>query len=249
MAIANPALNEKVFDKEMGADARPAGPRPAAPARPRGCRGSAPSPTSGLPPARRDPASVRDHRRHQDHDPRRHLHRHAGAVRAAAGAAAGWAGSNVTETKVTTTDAVTGQPITQYSIHFPSWIWPVMLGAFVLAIVTIFKPKLARITAPIYARGRRLRARRHLAHVQPPVRRHRPPGRAGHPVGVRGDAVPLRHAPHQGHQDVRAASWCSAMLGIFVLYLVSFIATLFGADVHVLERADAARHRHQSWSS
>lgn len=40
-----------------------------------------------------------------------------------------------------------------YDASIPSWIWLTYIGTFVLAIVTIFKPRLARITAPIYAVG------------------------------------------------------------------------------------------------
>jgi uncharacterized YccA/Bax inhibitor family protein len=37
------------------------------------------------------------------------------------------------------------------TVSLPGWIFPVVLGAFGVAILTIFQPHLARITAPIYA--------------------------------------------------------------------------------------------------
>lgn len=37
------------------------------------------------------------------------------------------------------------------SVSLPGWIFPVVLGAFGVAILTIFKPDLARFTAPTYA--------------------------------------------------------------------------------------------------
>jgi uncharacterized YccA/Bax inhibitor family protein len=37
------------------------------------------------------------------------------------------------------------------SVSMPGWFFPVMLGGFGVAMVTIFKPNLARFTAPIYA--------------------------------------------------------------------------------------------------
>ncbi|HWJ63244.1 MAG TPA: Bax inhibitor-1/YccA family protein [Acidimicrobiales bacterium] len=40
-----------------------------------------------------------------------------------------------------------------YDANPPSWIFLAWIGTFVLAMVTIFKPRLARITAPIYAVG------------------------------------------------------------------------------------------------
>ncbi|MGN6693240.1 MAG: Bax inhibitor-1/YccA family protein [Aquihabitans sp.] len=38
-------------------------------------------------------------------------------------------------------------------LKIPAWIFAAWIGTFVLAMVTIFKPRLARITAPIYAVG------------------------------------------------------------------------------------------------
>ena len=37
------------------------------------------------------------------------------------------------------------------TVSLPGWIFPVVLGALGVAILTIFKPKLARFTAPVYA--------------------------------------------------------------------------------------------------
>jgi uncharacterized YccA/Bax inhibitor family protein len=41
--------------------------------------------------------------------------------------------------------------VTATEVTWPGWIFPVMLVAFGVAMVTIFKPNLARLTAPIYA--------------------------------------------------------------------------------------------------
>ncbi|MGZ7014337.1 MAG: Bax inhibitor-1/YccA family protein, partial [Acidimicrobiales bacterium] len=63
--------------------------------------------------------------------------------------AGGWFGwQGVTETTVTTNE-LTGQ--TTYAIHLPSWLFVVALVAFGVAIVTIFKPRIAVFTGPIYA--------------------------------------------------------------------------------------------------
>jgi uncharacterized YccA/Bax inhibitor family protein len=40
---------------------------------------------------------------------------------------------------------------TAESVSLPGWIFPVVLGALGVAILTIFKPNLARFTAPVYA--------------------------------------------------------------------------------------------------
>lgn len=44
----------------------------------------------------------------------------------------------------------------QQDFSIPPWIWMSTIGAFVLAIVTIFKPAIARVTGPIYAVGQGL---------------------------------------------------------------------------------------------
>ena len=41
--------------------------------------------------------------------------------------------------------------VTSESVSLPGWIFPVVLGALGVAILTIFKPNLARFTAPVYA--------------------------------------------------------------------------------------------------
>jgi uncharacterized YccA/Bax inhibitor family protein len=41
--------------------------------------------------------------------------------------------------------------ITADTVSFPAWIWPVSLVAFGVAILTCFKPHLARFTSPVYA--------------------------------------------------------------------------------------------------
>ncbi|MEQ1787368.1 MAG: Bax inhibitor-1/YccA family protein [Acidimicrobiales bacterium] len=41
--------------------------------------------------------------------------------------------------------------VTAETVSMPGWLIPVVLGAFGVAILTIFKPNLARFTAPVYA--------------------------------------------------------------------------------------------------
>jgi uncharacterized YccA/Bax inhibitor family protein len=164
MAIANPALNEAVFNKEMGSEAQPGW---AAPGGPRGATGTiAPdgyAPPAGGPGGPGTPppgyAPMGDTRPPFEVSGDTRTMTAGGTFTAtlvlfALVLVGGWVGwQNVSQTKVTGTDPVTGQTITQYSLHMPGWIWLVMFAAFGLAMVTIFKPKLARITAPIYAVG------------------------------------------------------------------------------------------------
>lgn len=59
----------------------------------------------------------------------------------------GWNAVTITQTGV----EPNGDKI--FSSSVPPWIFLTYIGTFVLALVTIFKPKLARVTAPIYAVG------------------------------------------------------------------------------------------------
>jgi uncharacterized YccA/Bax inhibitor family protein len=153
MPFANPALNERVFSKEMDDGgqtgwAAPGGsatsgtatvtdPGTAAPLAPQ------PVERSSVPPFETTTGRVMT----------------AGGTFTAtlvlfvlllAGAWVGWQQVHVTATTATT---VSGTTQTSYNINIPGWIWIAMFGALGLAFLTIFKPKLARLTAPIYAVG------------------------------------------------------------------------------------------------
>jgi hypothetical protein len=65
-------------------------------------------------------------------------------------------------------------------ISMPPWLFVSWIGGFVLAIVTVFKPKIARITGPLYA-GDGPADGCHLRRVRDPVRRHRAAGRSVSP--------------------------------------------------------------------
>jgi uncharacterized YccA/Bax inhibitor family protein len=45
---------------------------------------------------------------------------------------------------------------TQLQAGLPVWVLPVLLGAFGLAVLTVFKPRLSPYTAPVYAAGQGL---------------------------------------------------------------------------------------------
>jgi uncharacterized YccA/Bax inhibitor family protein len=234
MPIANPALNERVFDKEMGPDtqagwAAPGGPATAAPP-----TDVAPPPTSsgfGPPPPRYTapetatggvPSFVTNDK-----------------VMTAGGTftatlvlfvlllAGGWLGwQNVTVTS--TTNTITNEVSRTYAIA--PWIWFAMFGALGLAFLTIFKPKLARITGPIYAiaEGIVLGAISALFNSQFD--------------GIVLQAVLATLSVFAVMLFLYATRLVKvterfrrivlfSMLGIFVMYFVTFIAQLFGAGV------------------
>jgi uncharacterized YccA/Bax inhibitor family protein len=138
----------------------------------------------------------------------------------------GW--SQVTQTETTT--IVQGVPQTSIQTNFPSWIWLPMIVALVLGFVTIFKPKLARITSPLYALGYGFAI-----------------GAISHMYNLQWDGIVLQAVGATlavfavmlflyATRIIKVTKKyvmivVSAMAGIFVLYLAAWIATLFGADI------------------
>ena len=155
----------------------------------------------------------------------------------------GW--NAVTQTKVEVPDPTTiGGTMEQVSTHFPSWIFLSLLVAFGLAMVTIFKPKLARITGLLYAvaEGIALGAISHAFNLQY--------------NGIVLQAVLATMAVFASvlflyaTRIVRVTKRFTriilgAMLGIVVLYLGSAIAHLFGVNIDFYNQPTPARHRHQ----
>jgi uncharacterized YccA/Bax inhibitor family protein len=138
----------------------------------------------------------------------------------------GW--GQVTQTEVTTT--VGGVEQTSIQTSFPGWVWIPMIVALVLGFVTIFKPKLARITAPLYALGYgfAIGAISHMYNLQW--------------NGIVLQAVGATLAVFAVMLFLYATriikvnkryilTVVAATAGIFVLYMVTWIATLFGADI------------------
>jgi uncharacterized YccA/Bax inhibitor family protein len=141
-------------------------------------------------------------------------------------ATVGW--MQVTQTETTT--IVQGVPQTSISTDFPGWVWIPVLVAVVLGFVTVFKPKLARITAPLYALGYgfALGAISHMYNLQWD--------------GIVLQAVGATFAVFAVMLFLYATRIIkvtkryvmvvvAATAGIFVMYMVTWIATLFGADI------------------
>ncbi len=140
MRTSNPALNDKIFAKETPAAARA------------GWASPAPDTLSPWPPPpptaeRGAPAGPLDADQYQ-------VMRMGGVVSASAVllllvVVAGWFGWQAVEV-VEGTDAVTGERVV-VDASIPPWIFGAVILGFVLALVTIFVPKAARVTAPMYA--------------------------------------------------------------------------------------------------
>jgi uncharacterized YccA/Bax inhibitor family protein len=148
----------------------------------------------------------------------------------------GWVGwQNVWQTTVNVTNPVTGTTSPQYSLHVPGWIWLVMLGAFGLAMVTIFKPKLARLTAPIYAVGEgvALGAISGMFNLQYKgiVLQAVMATLSVFAVMLFLYATRLVRVTERMRRIV-----LFSMLGIFVMYLVSFIASWIGGSVPFIDQ-------------
>jgi uncharacterized YccA/Bax inhibitor family protein len=141
----------------------------------------------------------------------------------------GW--NAVTQTKVQVPDPSTiGGTMTQVSTNFPSWIYISLFVAFGLAMVTIFKPKLARITGLLYAMAEGIAL-----------------GAISHAFNIQYDGIVLQAVLATlavfvsvlflyATRIVRVTKRFTriiigAMMGILVLYLGSAIARLFGVDL------------------
>jgi uncharacterized YccA/Bax inhibitor family protein len=138
----------------------------------------------------------------------------------------GW--SQVTQTE--TTQIVQGVPQTTTQTNFPGWIWLPMIAALVLGFVTVFKPKLARITAPLYALGYGF-AIGAISHMYDLQWDGIVLQAVGATLAVFGVMLFLYATRIIKVTKKYVMIVVSAMAGIFVLYLAAWIATLFGADI------------------
>jgi len=142
-------------------------------------------------------------------------------------AAIGW--GQVTQTE---TEFIDSQGVTQTTIStdFPSWVWLPMIAGLILGFVTAFKPKLARITAPLFALGYGFAI-----------------GAISHLYDLQWDGIVLQAVGATlavfavmlflyATRIIKVTKKYVVMVvaatgGIFVLYMVTWIASLFGADI------------------
>ncbi|MGI8755425.1 MAG: Bax inhibitor-1/YccA family membrane protein, partial [Acidimicrobiales bacterium] len=144
MASSNPAMNDKIFERETKASGTgaftPGWGSPAAEVPPGlfgGGRGTMPPPT-GSPVTQVGAGGTM----------RLSGSLSAAAILLAILVTAGWFGWQAV-TVVTTTDLAGKTQVVSRNI--PGWIIGALIVGFVLALVTIFKPKVARFTGPLYA--------------------------------------------------------------------------------------------------
>lgn len=139
----------------------------------------------------------------------------------------GW--SQVTQTSEAFVDSQ-GVTQTQIQTNFPGWIWFPMIVAVVLGFVTVFKPKLARITAPLYALGYgfAIGAISHMYNLQWDGIVLQAVGAT---LAVFGVMLFLYATRIIKVTKKYVMVVVAAMGGIFVLYMAAWIATLFGGDI------------------
>jgi len=129
----------------------------------------------------------------------------------------------------TTVETTTG-PQVIYSADIPGWFWAAGLGGFVLAMVISFKPKLARFLSPIYALSYGLLlgaiSRTYELQFDGIVVQA-----VGATLGVLGVMLVLYATRIIKVTKRYAMIVIGAMLGIFAMYLVAIVASLFGADL------------------
>ncbi len=123
-----------------------------------------------------------------------------------------------------------------YSANPPAWIFLAWIGTFVLAMVTIFKPRIARITGPIYAVGEGLA----LGSISAIFEAQYP--------GIVVQAVLLTFGVFITMMVLFATGtirvtqklrMCilAGMGAIFLVYLVDIIASLFGSSLPIVNSA------------
>ena len=118
----------------------------------------------------------------------------------------------------------------EQGVSLPVWLLPVVLVGFGIAILTVFKPKLARFTAPVYAllEGALLGAISHVYEV-------RFEGIVlqafGLTVGVFALLLFLYATRIIKVTDNLRMGIVAATGAVFVVYLVSLVMRLFGVDV------------------
>ena len=214
--MSNPALNDKVFQRETAANGGSFAPGWAAPGTDAGAAGTA------LPPA---PTAAAD------------VMRLGGTITASAIlllflVIGGWFGWQ--EVTVVTSKAVDGSIST--AVDMPPWLWLSWIAGFGLAIVTIFKPAIARITAPLYAvaEGLLLGA---ISHIFDAQWNGIVLQAVGLTIGVFVMVLVLYATRVVKVTDKLRMGIFAATGAICIVYLVSILFSFFGASVPMIHDA------------
>jgi uncharacterized YccA/Bax inhibitor family protein len=138
----------------------------------------------------------------------------------------GWL--QVTQTETTT--IVQGVPQTSISTNFPNWVFFPVIAALILGFVTVFRPKLARVTAPLYALGYGF-AIGAISHMYDLQWNGIVLQAVGATLAVFAVMLFLYATRIIKVNKKYMVVTIAATAGIFLMYMVTWIATLFGADI------------------
>jgi uncharacterized YccA/Bax inhibitor family protein len=118
-------------------------------------------------------------------------------------------------------------------VSFPGWVFPVMLGGLGVAILTIFKPELARFTGPVYAllQGAMLGA---ISAIYDTAYDGIVLQAVGLTIGVFCMMLFLFATRVIKVTDKLRMGIVAATGAVFLLYLVNMVLSLFGASVPFL---------------
>jgi uncharacterized YccA/Bax inhibitor family protein len=157
----------------------------------------------------------------------------ASAVLLALVVVAGWFGWQAVTVDVVGVQA-NGREITEVSM--PPWLILSWIGGLVLAIVTIFKPKVARITAPLYAlaQGLMLGA---ISHIYEVDFNGIVLQAIGLTIGVFVMMLVLYATGTIKVTDRLRTGIIAATGAVFLVYLVSIVLSFFGVDVPMIHDA------------
>jgi uncharacterized YccA/Bax inhibitor family protein len=239
MPSSNPALNDKIFEREIrnsyAGAGYPASPPTQAPPGWQQPGWGAPGAGGPVPPA---PDVVTPWTPQGPVGPPIDRMRMGGVLSAAAVLLtlfliAGWFGFSSVEVE-TLTD-IDGNEF-RGDVTIPPWLIFSMIGGFVLAIVTIFKPKFARVTAPLYAlaQGLLVGAITHLYEIESK-------GIAVQAVGLTAGVFAMMLFLYATRiikvTDKLRTGIIAATGAVMLVYLVSIVMRLFGAEVPFLHDA------------
>jgi uncharacterized YccA/Bax inhibitor family protein len=239
MPSSNPALNDKVFEREIrnsyGGAGYPAAPPTQAPPGWQQPGYGAPGAGGPVPPA---PDLVSPWTPQAPTGPVDTMRM--GGVISAAGVLlvlfliAGWFGYTSVNVELLT-DPITGEQ-SRGDVSVPAWLIGAALVGFGLAILTIFKPKFARVTAPLYAiaQGLFIGAITHVFNLEFEGIGAQA---AGLTAGVFAMMLFLFATRIIKVTDKLRTGIVAATGAICLVYLVSIVMRLFGAEVPFLHDA------------
>jgi uncharacterized YccA/Bax inhibitor family protein len=244
MASSNPALNDKIFEREIrnsGGGSNPGWGAPADEVPPGLFGGGARQGASTLPPAPQQGDRQTWEPPAGPLGPVAGDTMRLGGTLSAAGillgllVVAGWFGWQAVT--VTTATNLAGETVV-VDTDFPAWLIGAAIGGFVIALVTIFKPKVARFTAPLYsvAQGLFVGAISKMYEVQFDGIVLQAVGLT---IGVFAMMLVLYATGTIRVTDKLRKGIFAATGAIAIVYLVSIVARMFGSEIPMIHDAGA----------